>query len=48
MAYADGALSLSLDGQPLTLQLQLDGFLRLTLPALTLYFDRVPTEAPAA
>lgn len=48
MAYADGALSLSLDGQPLTLQLQLDGFLRLTLPALTLYFDRVPTEVPAA
>ena len=48
MAYADGALSLDLDGQPLTLQLQLDGFLRLTLPALTLYFDRVPTEAPAA
>ena len=48
MAYADGALSLDLDGQPLTLQLQLDGFLRLTLPALTLYFDRVPTEVPAA
>ena len=48
MAYSDGALSLSLDGQPLTLQLQLDGFLRLTLPNLTLYFDRVPTEAPAA
>ena len=48
MAYADGALSLDLDGQPLTLQLQLDGFLRLTLPNLTLYFDRVPTEVPAA
>ena len=48
MAYADGALSLDLDGQPLTLQLQLDGFLRLTLPALTLYFSRVATEAPAA
>ena len=48
MAYADGALSLSLDGQPLTLQLQRDGFLRLTLPALTLYVSRVATEAPEA
>ena len=48
MAYADGALSLSLDGQPLTLQLQQDGFLRLTLPALTLYFSRVATVAPEA
>ena len=48
MAYSDGALSLSLDGQPLTLALQQDGFLRLTLPALTLYFSRVATEAPEA
>ena len=48
MAYADGALSLDLDGQPLTLTLQADGFLRLTLPALTLYFSRVATEAPEA
>ena len=48
MAYADGALSLDLDGQPLTLQLQQDGFLRLTLPALTLYFSRVATDAPEA
>ena len=48
MAYSDGALSLSLDGQPLTLQLQQDGFLRLTLPALTLFFSRVATETPEA
>ena len=52
MAYADGALSLSLDGQPLTLQLQQDGFLRLTLTTggepLTLYFTLVPAEAPEA
>ena len=48
MAYSDGALSLDLDGQPLTLQLQQDGFLRLTLPALTLYFSRVATDAPEA
>ena len=52
MAYADGALSLDLDGQPLTLQLQQDGFLRLTVSApdaaLTLYFSRVATDAPEA
>ncbi len=51
MAYADGALSLDSDGQLLTLQLQKDGFLRMTIAAeqpLYLYFTRILTDVPEA
>ena len=49
--YADGALRWANGNTAITLQLQQDGFLRLTLTAgentVTLYLMGIPTEAPA-